>query len=336
MKNRYLLLAFVFPFIFAACSKDTFIAEPEVNPPAAYVSDSSFKIVGYFPSYRDPAGVDPSKYKMVTHLFYAFLNPRADGSLAPLSQPGRFNTVIQQAKARGVKTGISVSGDAAIFVSMAASATTRTAFVKNALAFVRSNELDGLDMDWEYPRQNVSDETYALLMKELSDSLHKHNKFLSAAITPGVYAGTVRDGIRTEVFSYADFFNIMIYDGAGWQGELNHASYNMTVASLNYWLNTRGMPRKKAVLGMPAYGKTAGGTAATVREFEAAGIDITGDYARYNNTDYYFNGSITIKQKTALASQRCNGIMFWEIYQDTNSAGSIIKAANDQLGRNYN
>ncbi|PST85087.1 chitinase [Pedobacter yulinensis] len=335
MRNHYLLLACTL-LLFAACKKETIHPKAEVDPPAAYVSDTSFKIVGYFPSYRDPAGVNPAKYKMLTHLFYAFLNPRADGSLAPLAQPGRFNTVIQQAKAQGLKTGISVSGDANIFVTLAASEATRTQFVSNVLAFVRSNQLDGLDLDWEYPRQGVADQTYALLMKELSDSLHKHNKFLSAAITPGVYAGTVRDGIRTEVFGYADFFNIMIYDGAGWQGEPNHASYNMTVASLNYWLNTRGMPKKKAVLGMPAYGKTAAGASAGVRDFEAAGVDINGDYARYNNADYYFNGITTVKQKTTLASQRCNGIMFWELYHDTNSANSIIKAANDQLGRNYN
>ncbi|WP_412466813.1 glycosyl hydrolase family 18 protein [Pedobacter sp. KLB.chiD] len=341
MKKIYLLIGTSALLIVLSCKKNdplTLPCDPPV-PTTPYVTDNSFKIVSYFPSYRDPASVADSKFKMITHLFYAFLNPNTDGSLVALEQPARFTAVIQKAKANGVKTGISISGTKNIFVTMAASATARSLFVKNVLTFVKTNNLDGIDMDWEYPStSDGSADHYVLLMKELSDSLHKYHKFLSAAITPGVYAGSIRDGLKSEVFPVVDFFNIMVYDGIGWDKNepIQHASYNMAVASLNYWLSSRGMPREKAVLGIPAYGKNANNSAKAYRDFVTAGADVSLDNALIDGVQFYFNGTITTRKKAKLAKDIANGIMFWEFYHDENGDKSIIRAANNELGRNYN
>ena len=337
MKRIHLLFCINFLIFFAACKKNS--PDPSDLPPQNYTPDNSFKIVAYFPSYRDPEAINTTKYKMLTHLFYAFLNPNADGSLAALEQPGRFNTVMQRAKANGLKAGISISGTRSIFISMAASATSRSLFVKNVTAFARNNKLDGVDLDWEYPSTaDGSADHYVLLVKELSDSLHKHNKFLSAAITPGVYAGSIRDGLKSDVFPLIDFFNIMVYDGIGWDKNepYQHASYDMAVSSLNYWINTRGMPKQKAVLGIPAYGKNASNSALAFRDIVNSGADYTMDAALIGSTMYYFNGTSTTRKKAKLAKDGANGLMFWELYQDDNAAKSMIKAANDELGRSYN
>lgn len=341
MKKFNLFIGISTLLIISSCKKNDPITDPTgpPTPTTPYIPDNSFKIVSYFPSYRDPASVADSKFKMITHLFYAFLNPNADGSLAALEQPGRFTTVMQKARANGVKTGISISGTKSIFVTMAASATARNLFVKNVLTFAKTNNLDGVDMDWEYPStSDGSADNYVLLMKELSDSLHKHHKFLSAAITPGVYAGSIRDGLKSEVFPAVDFFNIMVYDGIGWDKNepIQHASYNMAVASLTYWLNTRGMPKEKAVLGIPAYGKNASNSAKAYRDFVTAGADVSLDNASIDGVQFYFNGTLTTKKKAKLAKDIANGIMFWEFYHDDNGDKSIIRAANDELGRNYN
>ncbi|TCD11727.1 chitinase [Pedobacter frigidisoli] len=344
MKKIYFLLSISTLLAISSCKKNEDLITPPtptipVTPPTPYVIDNSFKIVAYFPSYRDPSGIADSKYKMITHLFYAFLNPNFDGTLATLEQPTRFATVIQKAKANGVKTGISVSGTKSIFVTMAASTSARELFIKNVLAFARTNNLDGVDMDWEYPSTaDGSADNYVLLMKSLSDSLHKYNKFLSAAITPGVYAGSIRDGLKSEVFPSVDFFNIMVYDGIGWDKDqpIQHASYNMAVASLNYWIGTRGMPKEKAVLGIPAYGKNTANASKAYRDFVAANADISLDYATIDGVQYFYNGTLTTKKKAKLAKDTANGLMFWEFYHDDNGEKSIIRAANDELGRNYN
>ncbi len=294
------------------------------------------------PSYRDPESVALNKYKMITHLFYAFLEPAeiADGSLKSIAMPARFAVIAARAKSNQVKFGVSISGSKSIFENFSRSASSRTRFVEQVVAFAKQHQLDGIDMDWEYPSTTPGVESagnYTLLMKELSEKLHKEGKFLSAAVTPAVYVGGVRDGIQPEVYNSIDFFNIMQYDGQGWDKDdvYQHASYKMSVASTDIWLQTKGIPSSKAVLGMPLYGRNSSGGALGFREFEAAGLPVTGDQVNYQGTNYWFNGINTIKQKTALAQSRANGIMFWEFSHDSNNQNSLIKAANDQLNRPY-
>lgn len=339
--KSYIIPVCLFFLTLSACKKG---GEPapkvQADPPAiSYVSDKSFKIVAYFPSYQNPDSVDVSKYKMITHLFYAFLTPTANGSLNALPQTARFNQVIAAARSRGVKVGISVSGVNDTFVALAANAGARTNLVKNVLTFVKANNLDGVDLDWEYPRTtDGSDATYTLLVKELSDTLHNNNKYLSAAVTPAVYAGSVRDGFRPENFQYLDFLNIMMYDGLAWDkaAPKQHASYNMSISSFDIWLNTKGLSKEKAIMGIPSYGRNSANAAAGYRTLMAAGGKSNIDSAAYNGSVYYYNGTKTVKEKAMLAKQRGNGIMFWEFYFDTNGSNSLLKAANDTLGRAYN
>jgi chitinase len=348
MKKHLLYLLGAFLFL-ASCSKKG-DPTPEPTPPTPvtpYVPDNSFKIVAYMPGYRDPTAVSDAKYKMITHLFFAFLNinPTADGSVLALTatESARFNYLKAKAKANNVKFGISVMGAESIFATVAANSTTRANFVANLVNFAKVQGIDGLDMDWEYPRTTSTTDVnpnnnYTLLMKELSTELHKINKFLSAAITPGVYVSSNRHAIAAEVYQYVDFFNIMQYDGPGYDTAepLNHASYKMTEASLNFWLNTKGMPKDKAILGVPVYGKNSTNTNiaySSIIEVSKANADV--NVATVSGVAYGYNGIPTIKLKAQLAKERCNGIMFWEFGQDTNDGTSLIKAANDQLGRAY-
>lgn len=348
MKLKNLLLVCTISLVgLGACKK----SNDTVNPPGdnstpvtpiPYVPDNSFKIVAYMPSYKDPETVDISKYKMITHLFYAFLEIDAagDGSLKALSQPARFSIVMQRARANNVKVGISVSGSSSYFATMASTATARTKFVTNVVNFAKNNSLDGVDIDWEYPSTSgttPSADNFTLLMKELSTELHKINKFLSAAVTPAVYAGGIRDGVKAEVFPYVDFFNIMQYDGPGYDSAepYQHASYKMSVASMDQWLNNKGLPKEKAIVGIPLYGENAQGSAKAYRDIEAAGVDVTANSGIVNGVEYWFNGINLVKQKAQLAKDRGNGIMFWEFSFDSNTNKSLIRAANDQLGRTY-
>lgn len=343
--KKLLYLSAILALGLHACKKEKDlipIIEPPKPPVINYVPDNSFKIVAYMPSYRDPATVDIGKYKMITHLFYAFLEVNAigDGSLNALSQPIRFDIVKQRAKANNVKFGISVMGVESTFATIASSVTARAKFIKNVVDFAIANNLAGVDIDWEYPRTSggSANTTFTALMKELSTELHRNNMFLSAAITPAVYVSTNKDAIEAEVYQYVDFFNIMQYDGGvGYDSAepLNHATMKMTDASLNVWLVTKGMPKEKAILGMPLYGKNAAGASMAYRDIETSGANVNLNLATVNGVDYGFNGIALIKAKTQKAKDRCNGIMFWEFSHDSNTSNSLIKAANDQLGRTY-
>jgi GH18 family chitinase len=201
-------------------------------------------------------------------------------------------------------------------------------------------------MDWEFPRtDDGTDLTYTALMKELSDSCHAGSRYyLSAAVTAGKYSGAIRDAIKSELFTYLDWFNIMAYDDFSTTVSYRHHSdYTLAITSLNYWLG-RGMPSAKAVLGIPAYGRPSGitqtGTVLTYSGILGQGGSPQSDSAvvtaaGFNNYKIYYNGQPTAKKKAMLARSTANGVMVWEKGQDTHDNTSLLRAICDTIGRAY-
>ena len=61
--------------------------------------------------------------------------------------------------------------------------TANRNFTQSAVDIVANHNLDGVDMDWEYPDiENRSAEDNVALMRQLGDSLHAANKELTAAV----------------------------------------------------------------------------------------------------------------------------------------------------------
>lgn len=345
----YLIVFISAAFLLNACKKEN--PEPPA-PPTSPVNihpptPIGFLVVGYFPSYRTVAEYPDRMFRMCNVINYAFANINSSSTVT-IDNVTRMDSVYKKGKANGAKVFLSVAGDANLFKSMATATGTRNIFVKDLMNKVRQYKLDGIDMDWEYPRSSDgSADTYSLLMKELSDSLHVDGKYyLSAAITPGIYAGSIRDGIRNEIFDYADFINVMMYDDFTTDPTRQyqqHSPYDIVPKSFNYWLN-RGMPKEKLVVGIPNYGRPSGmtqsGTALSYKTILQQGGSPLSDSAMVTTTGFplykiYYNGETTVKKKAAYAKAFAGGIMFWEIGQDANNDFSLIKAACDTIGRSY-
>lgn len=309
-----------------------------------------YYVVGYFPSYRNPADVPDVKFRMTNVIVYAFFGVNTAGTLT-VNSPATLDAVLIKARANNAKVFVGIndgSGDGKTnFKSMAATPAGRNNFIKDVMAKVRQYNFDGVDMDWEFPTTtDGTDLTFTLLMKELSDSLHRDARYyLSSAITAGKYSGGIRDAIRNEIFPYVDFFNIMAYDDFNTTVQYKHHSdYALATTCLNYWLTTRGMPASKAVLGLPAYGRPSGmtqsGTILTYKSILAQGGNPQYDSAivsagAFTNYTIYYNGQYTIKKKAKLAKDIANGVMLWEKWQDATDDNSLLKAACDTVGRSY-
>ena len=312
-----------------------------------------YYVVGYLPSYRSVTSIPDVKFRMTNVVVYAFYAVNTAGTLsAPSSPASTLVAVRDKARANNAKVLLGIndgSGDGKTnFKNMAATAAGRNNFIKDVMNVVRANNLDGVDMDWEFPStSDGTDATFTLLMKELSDSLHRDGRYyLSAAITAGKYAGGIRDAIRGEIFPYVDFFNIMAYDDFSTSVPYRHHSdYTLATVCLNYWLTTRGMPASKAVLGIPAYGRPSGITQSNTiltyngilgqggnPQYDSAVVTASGYPSPYT---IYYNGQYTTKRKAKLAKDIANGVMFWEKGQDAHDVNSLIKAACDTVGRAY-
>ncbi len=319
-----------------------------IQPPAPF----GYYVVGYFPSYRSLADVPDVKFRMTNVVVYSFYTVNSAGGLSAPSAPlATLTAVRDKARSNSAKVFLGIndgSGDGkTYFTNMAATATGRNNFIKQVMNAVRINDLDGVDMDWEYPTTaNGTDLTFTALMKELSDSLHRDGRYyLSAAITAGKYAGGARDAIRNEIFPYVDMFNVMAYDDFSTSVPYKHHSdYALAQTCLNYWLTTRGMPASKCVLGLPAYGRPSGitqtNTVLTYKTILAQGGNPQYDSAvvtagGFTNYTIYYNGQYTVKRKAKLAKDIANGVMLWEKWQDAPDGNSLLKAACDTVGRAY-
>lgn len=285
----------------------------------AVIPGTSFRVVGYMPTWA--GDVNQIQYSKLTHINYAFILPTSTGGLTALQNPGRLQTLVSLAHAAGVKVSIAVggwnNGDDSAFENLAANATYRTNFRNNLINFVNQYNLDGVDIDWEYPDNGASADRFTLLMQELSTALHNNGKLLTAAVV-----ASNGSSIQNAVFNAVDFLNIMAYDG---NAVPNHSSYSFAVSSLNYWQG-RGLADNKTVLGVPFYGRSSN-SYTDYKDLLNQGASPNSD--TFNGTGY--NGIPTIQSKTNLAYDRVGGIMIWDLNADAAGANSLLSAIHTTL-----
>lgn len=291
-----------------------------VMAPAAQAAyPAGFKSVGYMPSWS--GSVSSIQYSKLTHINYSFVLPNSNGTLQGVPDPGKLQQLVSLGHQNGVKVSIAVGGwndgNDDNFEILAASANGRTTFVNALINLVSQYNLDGVDIDWEYPDPGAEGDNYTLLMRQLGDQLHSRGKLLTAAV---VSEGGTANGVQPAVFGIVDWLNIMAYDGGS-----PHANYDWSIASVNFWKN-RGLPASKAVLGVPFYSRP---TYISYRDLVAQ------DPANANRDSYngnQFNGIPTIKRKTTWALANAGGIMNWELSQDTTGATSLLNAIWETAG----
>jgi GH18 family chitinase len=270
-------------------------------------------MIGYAASWDTV--VSEIQFDKLTHINYAFLLPKADGTFKDLDRPDKLKDIVTYAHKAGVKVLISVGGWGldAQFEQMAADPKTRSVFVAGLCRFVSDYSLDGADIDWEYPDAGPSSQNFLALMRALRSALPK-DRLLTAAV---VALGSNAEGIPVETFELVNFLNLMVYDGS----ETDHSPYSYAVKSLDYW-STRGLPPEKTVLGVPFYARP--GEASYHQLVQANPQAANLDEINYSGGKAYYNGIPTMQRKTRLAMQRASGMMAWELAQDTLDSTSLL------------
>lgn len=335
--KRFLILCLVAVAVLSSCEKevaqvpDGYGAKEFIKPTTQYVSNTSFKRVAYFPAYRAIADIDTTAINDLTHVVFSFLKPKADASLTLDDSKDNVKNVVSLIKRHNAKAIIALNGDNKIYTTLISNPQTRKTFINNIVTYVLQNQFDGVDMDWEYPNASKgNDVTFGVFMQELSAELHSWHRSLSMAVTAGIYAGPVKDGINQAAIDACDFVNLMAYDGVGTDPlrPKDHSSYAMAENVLNIWLTQKNLPKEKAVIGVPTYGKADNNTTSmSFKDLLKNGADKDGSEFTFSGVTYFYNGIPTIVQKAQLAKAQANGIMFWELGQDAIGANSLVKAS---------
>ena len=95
--------------------------------------------------------------------------------------------------------------------SMAANSVSRSTFARNCLQFIQKYNLNGIDIDWEYPNfdgsQGRDKANFVSLLKDLKSVLGPSFS-LSAAIGTGDWRTDLSYDIP-QIFAACDFVNVM-------------------------------------------------------------------------------------------------------------------------------
>ena len=144
------------------------------------------------------------------------------------------------------------------FWSLAVRPANREKFANHVIQYIKSHNLDGFDIDWEYPQTNEQRNNLNLFISELDSTLNIHNPdlILSMAVPISNWAGQWYDFFTLN--QYIDFFNAMTYDIHGsWSNDAGHNSPlypsplgdidGSVSTGINYLVNTRGIPNTPCV-----------------------------------------------------------------------------------------
>jgi chitinase len=165
------------------------------------------------------------------------------------------------------------------FSDMADSSSLRAGFVTNVMKYLKDNDLDGMDIDWEYPvgppwgqeiKSSPRDkENWVALLKDLRQALDALGKetgkryYLSACVPSATWFTTANDVVGAS--EWVDSLTLMAYDHYGsWSGTTGHHAnlYRRSgdpsgwsaAQAVQAYLNA-GVPPAKLLLGIATYGK---------------------------------------------------------------------------------
>lgn len=273
---KYPFLILLAGLVFSSCAKE---------PAATSSRPGEYRIVAYVTGWKE-FEFDSIAVEKLTHINYAFADVDSNFQVVSYLPNDMFNFAeLKGLRLRNPDLKILISvggwGRSKGFSDAALTANSRKIFAESAVDFVRRFELDGVDLDWEYPGQ-IGDnnpfrpedkQNFTLMLREVRAELNRAAIMDNREDDP--YLLTIATGAsqtyldHTEMHKahrYLDFINIMTYDFAGdWvdtarhHANLFHSSQGLgskidAALAVQQHVDA-GIPIEKIVLGVPFYGR---------------------------------------------------------------------------------
>ena len=374
MTNRWLMMLALAALLAGACHTvegTEPVPEPELDPeiiePLAELSpriDDGRHATAYVTYY----GSLKPDVTMLTHINYAFAELYVvDGVYQGFKVQGRldrFKSIASLKKenpdlkiclsfTHGVSNSDNKQGGS--FSALCKSESGRRAFAEDCLAFLKKYNLDGVDLDWEFPGLSWSGaacdpscdvNNYVLLVKQLRETFGSDYTISYAGYCSDKVS--VSDGWRyvdiKGMDPYVDYVNIMTYD-------LDEAPHHHSALSdsraykdcdraVKAYLDA-GVNPGKLVLGIPFYGRHSWSTSPTAISYKKI-LQLNRSQYRRNQWDekascpyvetmggVFFCGydnprSIALKGEW-VRKKGMRGLMYWEYDQD-DANGTLRRA----------
>lgn len=235
-----------------------------------HVPSASFMSVGYF----QPLAANRPCLKMdvtqinhttqYTHIQYAFATLTDDLKISVDDFPDQWARFLQlQGAKRIVSFGATPIANERL--RQATASSNRTRFANNLAAFAKQTQIDGIDLDWEYPATEKEGFDYVELLRLVKSALPA--RLLSVAVPPGFY--NLKAYPMDKIGQIVDYIVFMAYDmhgqwdfGSPWASSgcpqancvRSHVNLTETIDGLSM-ITKAGVPAAKVVVGMASYGR---------------------------------------------------------------------------------
>ncbi|KAJ2964637.1 hypothetical protein NQZ79_g522 [Umbelopsis isabellina] len=319
------------------------------------------KITAYVTDWDLPSNISYSK---LDHLVYAFAVPDKTGALSQFST-SQLKSVVSQAHANKKPVSLAIGGwtGSLYWSSLIASDSSRSKWADLLVDTVDEYNLDGLNLDWEYPNdpngvacnQKNKDDTanylkFVTLLRSKLKSKFKAHKLITAAVATAPFNDDTQNPSK-RLPGWADvmdYFYIMAYDIAGnwnpdtssnaplFSGKYDGSSGSVAIAA---W-NKAGIPKDQLVLGVPFYGFTIDTkkpiTAASGQSVPLNPTAIQGDQYDTKGADPCPGAVAAYSGEMEWRSVAAEGILQnkngWKVYWDeTNKTPYAYKASKKQF-----
>lgn len=180
----------------------------------------------YFANWRN-ADIESLPLDKLTHIIYSFteviddeMKFKNDSSALVLKSLVEKKTQYPQLNVMIACGGWGGSGG---FSDMASTEETRKKFVASVLDFIKEYDLDGLDIDWEYPglpgignpHKPEDKENFTALMAELREGLRQLEKPQLLTFAAAGWENFFNHIELEKVMQHVDYMNLMTYDLSG-------------------------------------------------------------------------------------------------------------------------
>lgn len=257
MKKLIILFSIIL-FIFSSCSIRSTNDKISLSDKSSRLGETP--IVLAYVTASSEIMPDPT---LVTHINYAFGHVSESFNSIVIQNEERLYKISSLKKDHPkLKVLLSIGGwGSGRFSEMAADTISRRAFVSDCKRVIDKFNLDGVDLDWEYPTSSAADisssendtENFTSLMKEIREVIGE-DKLLTLA---SAYSAKYYD--FRAIDKYIDFVNIMTYD----MGRPPYHNAPLSRSEHTKRLSVEesvdahvaaGMPLSKLTLGLAFYG----------------------------------------------------------------------------------
>ncbi len=231
-----------------------------------------YNVIAYYTG--DATSIRQYPVQQLTHIIYSFLKFQNDtlGFNNEIQRAALEQLVMLKKDYPRLKIMVSIGGwgGCAVCSDLFSSADLRKIFAKTVVDFFKQNNIDGLDLDWEYPAiEGYPGHKYDAADKnnftELVKALRKEmgNGYLISFAAGGFIDYLERSVDWNAVMPFVDFVNLMTYDMVGGYSTItgHHTSLadympgqESTQKCVNWLLNKKIQPRK-LIIGAACYAR---------------------------------------------------------------------------------